>query len=62
MEMLKQQQKVREVLQNNKDPHIDNHLARKTIKEKEKAKRMKGQSSHHTWKPEAFMLLRQQFD
>ena len=35
---------------------------RKTIKEKEKAKRMKGQSSHATWKPEAFMLLRQQFD
>eukprot|EP01083_Nonionella_stella_P147784 466843_1 len=34
----------------------------KTVKEKEKAKRMKGQSSHHSWKSESFMLLRQQFD
>ena len=33
-----------------------------TIKDKEKQKRMKGQSSHHTWKSETFMLLRQQFD
>ena len=35
---------------------------RKTVKDKERAKRMKGQSSHHSWKSETFMLLRQQFD
>ncbi|KAL7001910.1 hypothetical protein U1Q18_003057 [Sarracenia purpurea var. burkii] len=33
-----------------------------TIKEKEKSKRMKGQSSHATWKSETEMQLRQQFD
>ncbi|XP_026190051.1 uncharacterized protein LOC34622145 [Cyclospora cayetanensis] len=33
-----------------------------TIKEKERLKRKKGQSSHATWKPEAWMQLRQQFD
>lgn len=32
------------------------------IKEKEKMKRMKGQSSHATWKSETFMKLRQEFD
>lgn len=32
------------------------------IKEKEKNKRMKGQSSHATWKSETEMQLRQQFD
>lgn len=32
------------------------------IKEKEKARRMKGQSSISTWKPEMFMKLRQEFD
>ncbi|XWS54490.1 hypothetical protein CRYUN_Cryun10bG0094100 [Craigia yunnanensis] len=32
------------------------------IKEKEKSKRMKGQSSHATWKSEREMQLRQQFD
>eukprot|EP00252_Welwitschia_mirabilis_P020990 TRINITY_DN5265_c0_g1_i1.p1 TRINITY_DN5265_c0_g1~~TRINITY_DN5265_c0_g1_i1.p1 ORF type:complete len:238 (-),score=65.52 TRINITY_DN5265_c0_g1_i1:232-945(-) len=32
------------------------------IKEKEKAKRMKGQSSHATWKSDTEMQLRQQFD
>uniref|UniRef100_A0A5B7A342 Uncharacterized protein n=1 Tax=Davidia involucrata TaxID=16924 RepID=A0A5B7A342_DAVIN len=32
------------------------------IKEKEKSKRMKGQSSHATWKSETEMQLRQQFD
>jgi hypothetical protein len=31
-------------------------------KEKEKARRMKGQSSIATWKPDAFMKLRQEFD
>ncbi|XVE49569.1 hypothetical protein DITRI_Ditri01bG0092200 [Diplodiscus trichospermus] len=33
-----------------------------TIKEKEKSKRMKGQSSHAAWKSETEMQLRQQFD
>ncbi|KAJ0697034.1 hypothetical protein HanLR1_Chr10g0364181 [Helianthus annuus] len=32
------------------------------IKDKEKNKRMKGQSSHATWKSETEMQLRQQFD
>lgn len=32
------------------------------IKDKEKNKRMKGQSSHSTWKSETEMQLRQQFD
>ncbi|GAB2219434.1 hypothetical protein Droror1_Dr00007069 [Drosera rotundifolia] len=32
------------------------------IKDKEKVKRMKGQSSHATWKSETEMQLRQQFD
>lgn len=32
------------------------------IKDKEKSKRMKGQSSHATWKSETEMHLRQQFD
>lgn len=33
-----------------------------TLKDKEKSKRMKGQSSHATWKSETEMQLRQQFD
>lgn len=33
-----------------------------TIKDKEKSKRMKGQSSHATWKSETEMHLRQQYD
>ncbi|CAA7401700.1 unnamed protein product [Spirodela intermedia] len=33
-----------------------------TIKDKEKSKRMRGQSSHATWKSETEMHLRQQFD
>ncbi|KAF9610353.1 hypothetical protein IFM89_022023 [Coptis chinensis] len=33
-----------------------------TVKDKEKNKRMKGQSSHSTWKSETEMQLRQQFD
>ena len=39
-------------------------LPRKTRlqRDKEKAKREKGQSSHSTWKSEEEMLLRQQFD
>lgn len=35
---------------------------RQDTKDKEKAKRQKGQSSHQTWKSEAEMALRQQFD
>ncbi|XP_065008773.1 uncharacterized protein LOC135639013 [Musa acuminata AAA Group] len=33
-----------------------------TVKDKEKLKRMKGQSSHATWKTETEMQLRQQYD
>lgn len=33
-----------------------------TVKDKEKSKRMRGQSSHATWKSETEMHLRQQFD
>lgn len=33
-----------------------------TMKDKEKSKRMKGQSSHASWKSETEMQLRQQFD
>ncbi|KAL4197506.1 hypothetical protein AMTRI_Chr04g251490 [Amborella trichopoda] len=33
-----------------------------TIKDKEKSKRMKGQSTHASWKSETEMQLRQQFD
>ncbi|KAJ1696221.1 hypothetical protein LUZ63_004733 [Rhynchospora breviuscula] len=33
-----------------------------TIKDKEKSKRMRGQSSHASWKSETEMQLRQQFD
>ncbi|KAL6912116.1 hypothetical protein ACP4OV_000921 [Aristida adscensionis] len=33
-----------------------------TVKDKEKVKRMRGQSSHATWKSETEMALRQQFD
>lgn len=41
-----------------------NELKKKgsTIKDKEKSKRMKGQSSHASWKSETEMQLRQQFD
>lgn len=35
---------------------------RKPIKDKERAKRMKGQSSQSSWKPEEFMKLRQGYD
>jgi hypothetical protein len=33
-----------------------------TVKDKEKIKRMRGQSSHASWKSETEMALRQQFD
>jgi uncharacterized Zn finger protein (UPF0148 family) len=32
------------------------------VKDKEKVKRMRGQSSHASWKSETEMALRQQFD
>ena len=35
---------------------------RQDRKEKEREKRMKGQSSHREWKSEAEMLMRQQYD
>ena len=52
---------------NNKTKHIrkgrpERNKGRQTIKEKEKEKRMKGQSSIGSWKSETFMQLRQQFD
>lgn len=42
----------------------ENDLKKKgsAVKDKEKLKRMKGQSSHATWKSETEMQLRQQFD
>ncbi|XP_052192064.1 uncharacterized protein LOC127801197 [Diospyros lotus] len=45
------------------DPNAE-HTKKKgsAIKEKEKSKRMRGQSSHATWKSETEMQLRQQFD
>lgn len=48
-------------------PQVDteNELVKKkssAVKDKEKSKRMKGQSSHATWKSETEMHLRQQFD
>ncbi|KAF8819521.1 hypothetical protein IE077_000895 [Cardiosporidium cionae] len=36
--------------------------AGQTVKEKEKLKRFKGQSSHQSWKPEEWMKMRQTFD
>ncbi|CAN6455601.1 unnamed protein product [Victoria cruziana] len=44
------------------NPEKEAERRRSTIKEKEKSKRMKGQSSHATWKNETEMQLRQQFD
>eukprot|EP00250_Pteridium_aquilinum_P033356 c5500_g1_i1 orf=110-805(+) len=44
-------------------PAVDNDARRGSkIKDKERNKRMKGQSSHATWKSETEMHLRQQFD
>lgn len=39
-----------------------NHPNKKHVKDKEKNKRMKGQSSQSSWKPEEFMRLKQTFD
>ncbi|XP_065851569.1 uncharacterized protein [Euphorbia lathyris] len=44
------------------DASIDAKKKGSTMKDKEKSKRMKGQSSHATWKSETEMHLRQQFD
>lgn len=44
------------------DPNDTEKKKGSTIKDKEKSKRMRGQSSHATWKSETEMLLRQQFD
>ena len=40
----------------------DPNRKKNSVKDKEKEKRMKGQSSHSSWKSETFMKLRQQFD
>ncbi|EXB55307.1 hypothetical protein L484_017218 [Morus notabilis] len=44
------------------DPSNETKKKGSAIKDKEKSKRMKGQSSHATWKSETEMQLRQQFD
>ncbi|KAL3635312.1 hypothetical protein CASFOL_019859 [Castilleja foliolosa] len=45
------------------DPDKENAKKKgSAVKDKEKSKRMKGQSSHATWKSETEMHLRQQFD
>jgi len=44
------------------DTSTDSKKKGSTVKDKEKSKRMKGQSSHATWKSETEMHLRQQFD
>ncbi|KMT01478.1 hypothetical protein BVRB_9g214850 [Beta vulgaris subsp. vulgaris] len=43
-------------------PPDDSKKKGSTVKDKEKVKRMRGQSSHATWKTETEMHLRQQFD
>ncbi|KAK7319418.1 hypothetical protein RJT34_04139 [Clitoria ternatea] len=45
-----------------KDTGTESKKKGSTVKDKEKSKRMKGQSSHATWKSETEMQLRQQFD
>ncbi|XP_027347346.1 uncharacterized protein LOC113858793 [Abrus precatorius] len=45
-----------------KDTSTESKKKGSTIKDKEKSKRMKGQSSHASWKSETEMQLRQQFD
>ncbi|KAE9605476.1 hypothetical protein Lalb_Chr10g0097741 [Lupinus albus] len=44
------------------DPSSESKKKGSTVKDKEKSKRMKGQSSHATWKSETEMQLRQTFD
>ncbi|CAF2087868.1 hypothetical protein BRARA_F02297 [Brassica rapa] len=43
-------------------PDVDAKKKGSTIKDKEKSKRMRGQSSHASWKSETEMQLRQTFD
>ncbi|KAF2615604.1 hypothetical protein F2Q70_00010895 [Brassica cretica] len=43
-------------------PDVDAKKKGSTIKDKEKSKRMRGQSSHASWKSETEMQLRQNFD
>ncbi|KAJ0242152.1 hypothetical protein HA466_0214610 [Hirschfeldia incana] len=43
-------------------PEVDAKKKGSTIKDKEKSKRMRGQSSHASWKSETEMQLRQTFD
>jgi len=46
-----------------RNPNNENEKKKgSTIKDKEKSKRLKGQSSHASWKSETEMQLRQQFD
>ncbi|CAL0318304.1 unnamed protein product [Lupinus luteus] len=44
------------------DPTSESKKKGSTVKDKEKSKRMRGQSSHATWKSETEMQLRQTFD
>ncbi|KAG7022548.1 hypothetical protein SDJN02_16282 [Cucurbita argyrosperma subsp. argyrosperma] len=44
------------------EPDSETKKKGSTVKDKEKIKRMRGQSSHATWKSETEMQLRQQFD
>ncbi|OIW02102.1 hypothetical protein TanjilG_26642 [Lupinus angustifolius] len=44
------------------DPSSESKKKGSTVKDKEKSKRMRGQSSHATWKSETEMQLRQTFD
>ncbi|ETN99066.1 hypothetical protein RFI_38420 [Reticulomyxa filosa] len=55
-------QKHEEIVKAALSSALKDRKSKLTIKEKEKLKRMKGQSSQHGWKPEIFMQLRQQFD
>ncbi|KAL2343790.1 hypothetical protein Fmac_005075 [Flemingia macrophylla] len=45
-----------------KDTSTESKKKGSTIKDKEKSKRMRGQSSHASWKSETEMTLRQQYD
>ncbi|XP_020222560.1 uncharacterized protein LOC109805037 [Cajanus cajan] len=45
-----------------KDTSTESKKKGSTIKDKEKSKRMRGQSSHASWKSETEMALRQQYD
>jgi hypothetical protein len=55
----KKESVTKAIRKNNKN---ENDRKKNSVKDKEKEKRMKGQSSHSTWKSETFMKLRQEFD